>query len=478
MLRGDRDLQTAPDHPAPRALRSLASHVPTTIPRPNPLARAGLLALALVPVCFTGCQSFVSPLARWSAAYDGGLVRGPTKDEMSDVSAPLDSDSLLDRWLTPRRDAASRTRDGSSTLVLGSDGWKPMTKAANDPAAEAEFNAAHTLFQQGKLAEAEKEFARIAKKRKGSPVGEDCQYYLGETQFQRQNYFRAHDSFEMLHKDYPASDHIEKAVAREYEIAQLWLGQDDPKVPKDKLLPWFGRFDGRLPIVDVQGSALKALEHVRQNNPSGPLAETASKEIADYYVKHHDYDSAAMYYEQFMQEYRKSPRLYDVQLAAIDARMKGYLGPDYDAAGLEKARTLIRKTMDDFREIQINEKLYHTLDVINEAEAEKTYKEGAYYKKIGKVASAEYYFGKIPRRWQNSPWAVKAKTELAELAKMPRKPSKPSRMLIPPGSTDPFGGGSGGGMGGGMGGMGGMGMGGMGMGMGGMGMGMPGMGMN
>ncbi len=177
-----------------------------------------------------------------------------------------------------------------------------------------------------------------------------------------------------------------------------------------------------------------------------------------------------MYYDQFMQEYRKSPHLYEVQLAAIDARMKGYLGPDYDASGLEKARTLVRKTMDEHREIQANEGLYHTLDVINEAEAEKYYKEGAYYKKIGKVASAEYYFGKLPRRWPNSPWTVKAKTELAELAKLPRTPSKPSRMIIPPGATDPFGGGMGG-MG-----MGGMGMGGMGM--GGMGMGMPGMGMN
>ena len=62
-----------------------------------------------------------------------------------------------------------------------------------------------------------------------------------------------------------------------------------------------------------------------------------------------------------------------------------------------------------------------------------------YYKTIGKVASAEYYFGKIPQRWPNSPWAVKAKTELAQLAKMPRKPSKfPARSSSRPGSNDPL----------------------------------------
>jgi hypothetical protein len=158
------------------------------------------------------------------------------------------------------------------------------------------------------------------------------------------------------------------------------------------------------------------------------------------------------------------------QLAAIDARMRGFLGPEYDGSGLEKARDLVRQTMRTFPERQASyEKLYQTLDHINEAQAEKSFTDGMYYKRIGKVASAEYYLGKIPQRWPNSAWAAKAKIELASLAKMPRKPSKPSKIIIPPGSTDPF-------MSAGpMGGVPGMGMGGMGMGMPGMGMG--GMGM-
>jgi TolA-binding protein len=470
MRPGDRDLRTAHAFPAPRGRRRIERSTTGCLLRPSRASRASLVFIGLLPLGLSGCQSFASPLAAWRAAYDGNLVKGPTKDEMADVSSPLSSNNFLGRWITPRRDATTDSRDRSSTLILGSDGWTPMAKPTKDPAAEAEFTAAHTLFQQGKLAEAEKEFARIAKKRKGTPIGEDCQYYVAETQFQREKYFQAHDSFEMLHKDYPASEYTDKAVAREYEIAQIWFMQDDPKAPKNKLMPWYARFDGRLPLIDLQGSALKALEHVRQNNPTGPLAETASKGIGDYYMRHHDYESAALYYEQFTQEYRKSPHLHDVELAAIDARLKGYLGPDYDAAGLEKARKMIRKSMEDFRHIQANEGLYHTLDLINEAEAEKTYKQGAYYKKIGKVASAEYYLGKLPRRWPNSPWTVKAKTDLAELAKLPRTPSKPSRFIIPPGATDPFGGGMGGmGMGMGMP-MGGMGMGGMGMPMGGMGM--------
>jgi beta-lactamase regulating signal transducer with metallopeptidase domain len=54
----------------------------------------------------------------------------------------------------------------------------------------------------------------------------------------------------------------------------------------------------------------------------------------------------------------------------------------------------------------------HDFDKINDAEAEKTFSEGMYYKRIGKTASAEFYFGKILQRWPNGPSAVKSKEQL------------------------------------------------------------------
>jgi TolA-binding protein len=447
---------------SPRAARSSAS--------PLRAGCAGALILLAIPLA--GCSSIVSPLAQWRAAYDPNLFKKLSPEEMADASGPADSNNLFQRWLTPRNNPALKsTEPPASTLVLGSDGWRPIAKAAPDPEADAEFQAALKLFQQGKFEEAEQQFSKIAKDRKQSTWGENAQFYVAECQFQRKNYVKAHDSYEKLYADYPATAYKEKLTRREYEIAHIWLEQTDPQVPPEKKLPWTARFDGRLPIIDTQGSGLKALEHVEHNDPDGPIADKAGIEIADFYMKHLDYETAAMYYDQFITVYgsRKSPHLQYAQLAAIDARMKSYLGPEYDASCLEKARALVGQTMNTFPERQASfEKLYLTLDHINEAQAEKTFKEGMYYKRIKKVASAEYYLGKIPQRWPKSPWAVKAKAELAQLAKMPRKPSKPSKIIIPPGATDPFM--SSGPMGGMMGGMGGMGMGGMGMG----GMGMPG----
>src|SRR5262249_39324836 len=157
-----------------------------------------------------------------------------------------------------------------------------------DPQADAEFQAALKLFQQGKLEEAEKQFATIAKKRKQTTWGENAQFYVAECQFQRKKYVAAHDSYEKLYADYPATNYKDKLARREYEIAQIWLAQTDPKAPPEKKLPWTARFDGQLPLIDTQGSGIKALEHVEHNYPDGPMADQAAIEIADFYMNHQD----------------------------------------------------------------------------------------------------------------------------------------------------------------------------------------------
>jgi beta-lactamase regulating signal transducer with metallopeptidase domain len=57
---------------------------------------------------------------------------------------------------------------------------------------------------------------------------------------------------------------------------------------------------------------------------------------------------------------------------------------------------------------------HQALDKINDSEAEKTFAIGMYYKRIGKIAAARFYFGKIAQRWPNRPWAAKAKAQQAQ----------------------------------------------------------------
>ena len=137
----------------------------------------------------------------------GGLRRQPDQADLQGGDGRRGRGRRFAKPVRPLGDApalgtgTSSGRLGSSTLILGSDGWRPIAKAPKDPKADAELEAAKKLFEQGKFAEAEKEFARIAKDRKGTPWGETAQYYLAETQYQRGKYVDAHDNFEKLHAD-------------------------------------------------------------------------------------------------------------------------------------------------------------------------------------------------------------------------------------------------------------------------------------
>ena len=383
MVRGDRDLRgTCADCASHRGRRFLDSPISRGVAAGPPCRRRAVAWLALAP------SVLLRPAARASSARSrsGGppttetWSRGRPRTRWPTSPARPARTTLLDRWLTPRRSPAAKGDDKSSTLILGSDGWRPMAKPAKDPEAEAEFDAAHKLFQQGKLAEAEKAVRQDRQEPQGHARGRDGQYYLAETQFQRQKYVDAHDSFELLHEDYPATEYIDKLVSREYEIAQLWFAQADPKAPKEKRIPWYGRFDGRLPFIDTQGSALKALEHVRQNDPDRPAGRR--RRDGDRRVLHEASTTSnppRSTTTNSSPSTTRAPCFKRPSSPRSTPGSKATSAPNTTRPGLEKARAIIRKTMEDLPRCSrpATEELYHTLDVINDAEAEKTYQDGA-----------------------------------------------------------------------------------------------------
>jgi outer membrane protein assembly factor BamD (BamD/ComL family) len=452
---------------------------PSITPRPRSISRS---RRRLARLTRRGL-AVATLLATFGPAAQAGVIA----DWIADRTAPRamndpDSDgktdkTLISRWLSGERTPFSSTGSmGDSSVYLGQKGWE-KTKSAPDPISEAEYTAAKKLFDKGDYKGAEKILAALAKRevKKGSPWGEKAQYWLAEVQFRQQKYVAANDNYELLIKKYPGTEYIDKLVAREYQIAQLWLSGEDPKA---KPMDWKSHFDGRQPFLDTTGYAVKALDHVRLHDPQGPLADDAALRTADHFHTVHDYESAAVYYDQLIVEHPKSEYKERAMLSSIDAKMKGYIGPEYDISGLEQARETIQKTVQEFPEhLDTAKGLYHTLDLIRDQEAERAYTTGLYYVRARKPISAEYQFGLVMAKWPNSKWAGEAKKEIAKVATMPRKASMPSKIMTAPGAPDAStmggmggnNGQAGGAMSGLMNGMGGGGMGGGGMGgMGGM----------
>lgn len=417
----------------------------------NALVLTAIFALAAT----SGCQGGGGgPLARWRAANDDSLSRPPTEEELGD------SRGMFSRWFAPK---VERTNI-AEVLGLRPDN-RPgagLEPAAPDPAAQAEFEAAEALYQQGQLAQAEAAFGKIAKRRKDTIWGEKAQFYLAESLFQRGKYVAAHDAYEELLARYPGTRYLEKSVEREYAIAQDWMAALNTEAAPEKQPSLRDWWSGRHPAVDISGHALGVLEHVRHHDPLGPLADDAVLQIADHHFAAGNFDDASFYYDQLIEEHPKSEHIHRAYMQSIDSKLNAYVGPNYDGTGLEEARKLALQSMSMFPEqrASYSDELYHKLALIEDQMAERTYRRGERYLWTGKVTSAEYCFGEIPARWPESPWAEKAREQLTVIATLPRKETLPSRIMAQPGSTDPMTGGPGtnaGAIGSGMGGPGGMG---------------------
>lgn len=410
--------------------------------------RLHALALALAAAGIApGCQAAGGkPWARWTQG------RNPADAPTEEVT-PRD---LLGRYVGEEPQADPVDPTGGWSLAGGS--WSPLRRAVPDEQLAADFDAAERLYLQGDLEGAKKGFAAIVRKQRnpvatlftdaakvepgsGSPLTMKALYFLGEIHFQQGNYVAAHDRFEELIKEFPGTNYLEKAVEREHQIGLAWMGYATST--EQEPTPRWSRFTGRLPFVDTGGHAVAVLDHVRMNDPEGPLADDAVMAVARYYAERGDHESAAIHYDQLIADHPKSPLMQDALLASVDSKVKGYIGPEYDGTGLEQARETVHRTMQLFPERLAStedpeqEELQQTLDLIADQEAERAYSVGSYYRRAGKVISSEYYFGMIVARWPRSTWAEKARGQLVELAAMPRTESLPSKMMSRPGS-DPY----------------------------------------
>ncbi len=445
-------MKSTPPHNDPR---------PPTAPEPRArrLPIAGLVVA--VAAASAGCQGGTGVLRRWSTTRDETLAKPLTDAEYGDAKG------LVGRWLNPKAPMSAAGTERVDPLLA----FQKREHTAEDKKAEDDFKAAFALYQQGKLSEAEKQFdaidrAQIEKKgtvvdrlfadtkakkgdgadgidvksgRRQSSVGEKALFYLAECQYQQGQFVRADASYQKLMNTYPGSPHLDIAVKRQFAIACAWLDAGDPKAKPEHPPSWFDHFNGRMPLIDVDGYAIKALEHVRVQDPTGPLADVATMKIAEHHMKVEAWEDASSTYDLLISDYPKSKLLRQAQLGSIDAKMKNYLGPAYDSEGLEQARKLIKQVLNDSpeRQASTNDKLYHDLDLIADQQAEIAFRNGQFYKQTGYVSGAEFYFGEVRSRWPKSPWAEKSKVEMAGLAKMKRKQALPSKILLLPGAPDP-----------------------------------------
>lgn len=287
--------------------------------------------------------------------------------------------------------------------------------------AKQAFRQGQQLFDAKQYEEAAKQFATAAARWPNSPLEEDALFMLAECYFFSDQYPKAEDTYEKLLKKYQYSRYVDKAVARQFAIARYWeqFHAAEPHWPVTPNLS-----DKTRPLFDTWGHALKGYDHVRLNDPTGPLADDSLMASATAYFNVGHFEEAAFRYDLLRKEYPKSEHALNASLLCLEAKQRIYQGPLYDGTPLVEAGEIADQTLTRFGPA-LGEKrplVLEARDRITEQKAERDWAMAQYYDKNHYFGAARFYYQSIIDEYPHTQVAEAARKRLEEIKDLPAQP--------------------------------------------------------
>jgi TolA-binding protein len=315
------------------------------------------------------------------------------------------------------------------SVVLRPDGLGPanLTAAETNP----DLIAAKDVARGGDHAKAEKLFHKIAEKVKDEPVvAEDARFHEAECLRMQGCYPKAADTYIKLLNEFGGRGlHREQAVEQLFNIANFWLEdtRKEMEEAKDKAAgkrwfttPHFVNFDKSKPLLDEEGRAIEALEHVYYNGINGKFADKALFMIGTVKFFNEDYREADYQFTQIVEKCKDSPLYPRAAEMAIMAKNLSTGGSDYDGRKCAEARDMIPIALMSYKatgqqDPQAAEKqefLRRQLAGITLQQAEKDYKVAEFYLRTKRPESAFFLFEVVRRRYAGTKYADMATEQM------------------------------------------------------------------
>jgi TolA-binding protein len=324
----------------------------------------------------------------------------------------------------------------AESLILKADHLEPE-KLPADVKGAADLQGAHELYRQGDFATAEKVFRKIADNTKNPPqIAEEARYYQAECLRRQEKYPKASDVYNRMLNDFHFGVHREEAMEREFEIANYWLEDTRAEIRREReqkehkqwfVMPaMFIHFEKSKPLLDEEGRALEALEHIVLNDLNGHRADEALFLAGSVKFFREDYREADRYFSQLVDYHPRSQYAPQAMEYAIISKHMSTGGSDYDGRKVAEARKYVDVALRNY--VMPTEKsafLERQLAGINFQQAEKDFKIAEFYRRTGHPGSAYFYYEIVRRRYPGTPFFDKATEQMYQLkAELDKKPKK------------------------------------------------------
>jgi outer membrane protein assembly factor BamD (BamD/ComL family) len=358
--------------------------------------RASAVALAVACATAAGCATFQTPSWPWAKTAEPAAAAGDST-VLSSEYAPADTEFGLDAF------------KGENVKKR----WKKMVgRGPDEEVARRALAEGDALFREGRYAAAIPKYKVAIDRWPDSAIEEDAMWQLAECWFFTDRYPKAEDGYDELVKKYANTRHLDRIAQRQFVIAQYWIGLDQ-KRPLPVIVPNLA--DRSRPLFDTRGRALKAFDHVRLNDPRGPLADDSIVAQANAHFLDRQWLDADYFYGLLRTEYPDSEFLLQAHLLGLQAKLRSYQGPGYEGGVLDDAEILADQLAVQFPD-QLSAEEAARVEVtraeIAAQQAQRHWNRAEFYAKGRHYTSARIYYALIARDYPRTMLAQQARTKL------------------------------------------------------------------
>ena len=273
-------------------------------------------------------------------------------------------------------------------------------------------------------------FRRAGDAAPGSALQQDALFMQAESQFFANELIDATKAYQKLQKDFPRNKYSDKIAARLFSISRYWI--ETSKAGSDA---WYkiNLTDNSRPSYDAKGHAVKVLDQIRYDDPTGRLADDATIAAAEEYFRQQEYEKADEFLTDLRETFSDSDHLFAAHVMGIEAKLRVYAGPQYSGLVLEEAETLIRKVRERFPD-KLRDQKYAKMIAKASAEvsyhkAERFMTRGTYRENRKEYGAAASEYRRLVAELPTAPQAKKARERLGAIANLPPTPNPPLSSL-------------------------------------------------
>jgi len=297
--------------------------------------------------------------------------------------------------------------------------WVKIAKPAEGSAA-GELALVRHYLDGARYKKAVKAAKKFIKRYPDDDAYEEVCLLAGQAEIKRARYYQAYGWFEKQLDQFPAGRYSGRALQREYEIAEAFLGG-----AKRIVLGFM-----KLKATD---EGLEILGRIAEHAPGTEIASRSLLRIADYHYGKGHWMDAVEAYDTFLTLFGKSVKAPYAMLQSARANYSAFRGLEFEDTPLLEAEHRFKAFAEAYPAAAAKAGVDRTLERITGIRAQKLYLTAEFYERTKRPPAAAFYYKQVAEEFAQTQWAKDARRALARLGGVkPKEPDQAPAISIRP----------------------------------------------